>query len=108
MQISNSDKNLYELTKSLFTGLREDSYAASAYHAVFIARRLQFILCAFFLFGFPFGSIWMLVLTQLAVYMYTIRVRPFTSAKKNRLEIFNETIIYLCSLIALWMLYFND
>ena len=96
------------MTKSLFAGLKEDSYAASCYHLVFIARRLQFIACAFFLIGFPAGSCLLLLMTQLAVFIYTVQVRPYESSKKNRLEIFNEAIIYCCSMVVLWMLYFRN
>ena len=78
---------------------KTDSKKRSLYNVYFLSRRFLSVLVLVFMSSFPFFQCNLLLAFSITNLAYMISCQPLKSARANKVEIFNETIIYICCLI---------
>ena len=94
-------KLLHDKCAVLFETLREESKFDSSspiqFYVYFIFRRLLFVTLAYFLSEYPFFQAQILYTISMLLITFLVRVRPFRSTLMNRMEIFNEVTVLICT-----------
>jgi hypothetical protein len=93
-------KKVNDIIGSLYSDLNLKAKACTFYPMVFIGRRV--VMSLLFVYFSKRDGIQILILLymNLAIMIYVGMVQPFTERLKNRLEHFNESFIYLFTILS--------
>ena len=89
---------------ALFTEKRSDHIGPVFYYSIYMVRRLVIVLIALFMFEYPLFQILLLKLLSLAFLCYLLHFRPYDELQNQRLQVFNELVVYFCCYISLILL----
>jgi len=99
--IKKNFKNLQDKTVKFKYGMfykdnRTDTIEKALYNIYFLNRRFFSVVIIIFMMRWPFFQCVFLMIFSMINLSYMVAIRPLCSAKENRIEIFNEAIIYTC------------
>jgi len=89
---------------ALFTEKRSDKIGPVFYYSIYMVRRLVIVLVALFMFEYPLFQILILKLLSLAFLCYLLHFKPYDDPINQRLQVFNELVVYFCCYISVVLL----
>lgn len=81
----------------LTDGYKLYSYHSSMYNVYYLTRRVLTSIILVVFHEHPYFQASMLLVMSTINLIYTFSEKPFTSSKTNKIEVFNETCILICS-----------
>jgi len=94
-------EELEEWYEPLIEGLRRDSPGIQFQYVVYCMRRTILVYTAFFLNFFPLAQVALNIKISLLAFVYQASFSPYEDEKSDKVEVFNEAIIYLTSMTLL-------
>lgn len=89
-------KIIYPKIAAMYELLKPESSFALVYQGIYVVRRLILALIVVFMRESKVFQIFSMIVLNLAIISYIIKVQPFESPGLNRLEVFNEFIVLSC------------
>lgn len=87
-----------------YEGMKLNSYYSTLYTVFFLCRRLLTAFILINLHEYPFFQGAFLLIFSTANLVYQVTEKPYSTKLENRIEIFNELCILLCSYVEITLL----
>lgn len=108
MEIEEREDELVDIESEkmswMFNELRNDldirRPGVELYYIIYIARRFLLVLAAIFFSHIPIIQAMTSVICSLCNLTYLLAVRPFPAHYSNKVEVYNELFVYMCSLFC--------
>lgn len=104
----NQRLNKFKYFESLMTNHKDTDYMSYYVHSLFIWRRVVIVFAAFLLSNYPIFQTFVFQVQAVNVQIYLLAYYPYRDVQTNRLEQFNEALIYLCSILLMMLLEFEE
>ena len=92
---SDYDPAMVHKDASLFSNYRLIGSIPMSYMSAFFARRYMMVLTLMLLPNYHMAQIWIYMATTMSIATYIGKYRPFLSTFSNRLELFNEMLVFV-------------